>query len=157
LENLLVNTLKESREHYQGATDTLNEATDTLNEAEEKFNAAAENYDNAKASLEESNTKLTEANTRLTNTNNTLAEANRILTEAVEVREGTFVISDTMPTSGPCIWFNTSGKVDAAAAVVLDLGDEGTDVMANIDGEDHGVENIEEGESTETESSYNII
>ena len=67
-------------------------------------------------------------------------------------------ISETNPGVAGCIWFNTSGVVPTDEASVLALTDNtDTDVVAEIDGEDYGVENIKSAGEADGNYNYTLI
>ncbi len=67
-------------------------------------------------------------------------------------------ISDTNPGYAGVIWFNTSGIVPSDDVATLSLTDDtGTDVVAEVNGTDYGVENIESAGEENGQYNYTLI
>ena len=71
------------------------------------------------------------------------------------------VIGNVEPSSGPALWFNTSGiSQPNEEYIMLDLTDlsDAYNIMANIEGEDYSVANVGDAEERDSETnSYEIL
>ena len=71
------------------------------------------------------------------------------------------VIGNIEPSSGPALWFNTSGILQPNEEyIMLDLTDlsDAYNIMANIEGEDYSVVNVGDAEERDSETnSYEIL